>query len=108
MPRGDDLLNGRETAERLSITEDQLTAFARAGEIAYINVGRGKKRPRRRYAEEDIREFQERRRRREACLSTGTNGRHTTSSISSTKVIGFTARRSARLGKMPRNLRPQN
>ena len=51
------LLTHPETAQRLGITEEQLTAFVQDGEIAYINVGRGKKRPRRRYTEQDISEF---------------------------------------------------
>jgi excisionase family DNA binding protein len=98
------LLTPQEAARRLNITEDQLSAFAQDGEIAYINVGRGKKWPRRRYEEDDIRDFLERRRRREAaCLSTGTSARHTTNSISSTTVIGFMAQRSARLAKTPKN-----
>jgi excisionase family DNA binding protein len=60
------LLTPEQAALRLSITEDQLGALTHGGEISYINVGRGKKRPRRRYAEEDIQEFLERRRKREA------------------------------------------
>jgi hypothetical protein len=39
------LLTPKETAARLRITEDQLAAFTADGEISYINVGRGKKRP---------------------------------------------------------------
>jgi excisionase family DNA binding protein len=92
------LLTPEQAALRLNITEDQLSAFTHDGEIAYINVGRGKKRPRRRYAEDDIMEFLERRRRREVpCQSIVTSVRHTTNSISSTKVIGFMAARNARL-----------
>jgi hypothetical protein len=102
----DNLLTPQEAACRLNITVTQLGAFAQDGEISYINVGRGKKRPRRRYAEEDIREFKERRRRRESCLSIGASARHTTNSISSTKVIGFMAQRSARLGKTPKSSKP--
>ncbi|MEH2705116.1 helix-turn-helix domain-containing protein [Bradyrhizobium elkanii] len=103
------LLTPKETAIRLGITEEQLGAFAQDGEIAYINVGRGKKRPRRRYAEEDIQEFKERRRRREiSCPSIATNVRHTTNSISSTAVIGFTARRNARLEETRRSSKPSS
>ena len=97
------LFTHRETARRLSMTEEQLSAFVQDGEIAYINVGRGKKRPRRRYTEQDIHEFLERRRRREACLSIAISDRRTTSSISRSTVIGFTAQRNARLAKTPNN-----
>src|SRR5436190_15222911 len=103
-----DLLDSKEAARRLRITEDQLGALVQDGEISYINVGRGTKRPRRRYTEEDLAEFLERRRRREACRSTKTNVRRTISSISNTTVIGFSARRNARLEKTPKNSRPQS
>src|SRR4051812_34280885 len=95
------LLTHHDTARRLGITKEQLTAFVQDGEIAYINVGRGKKRPRRRYTEQDISEFLERRRRREACLSIATSERRTTSSISRSTVIGFMARQSAHRAKTP-------
>jgi hypothetical protein len=103
-----DLFDGKEAARRLDITTDQLSALVRDGEISYVNIGRGKKRPRRRYTEEDLAEFRERRRRREVCLPTGTNGRHTTNSTSTSRVIGFTARRNARLGKMPKGSKPES
>jgi hypothetical protein len=94
-------LTPQETALRLNITTDQLAAFTADGEISYINVGRGKKRPRRRYTEQDIQEFLERRRRREVCLSTATSVPRTTSSISRSTVIGFMAQRNARRAKTP-------
>ncbi|NEU95672.1 helix-turn-helix domain-containing protein [Bradyrhizobium sp. UFLA 03-164] len=105
----DCLLTPHEAACKLNITVDQLNAFAQDGEIAYINVGRGKKRPRRRYAEEDIQEFLERRRRREVpCQSIATSARRTTNSISSTKVVGFMAARSARRDAMQKNSKLQS
>ena len=96
------LLDGKEAAKRLKITEDQLAALVQDGEISYINVGRGKKRPRRRYAEEDLQELIERRRRRETCLSGNPKTRRTTGSTSGSAVIGFTALRNARLAKKRR------
>src|ERR1700727_2208023 len=97
-----DLMDGKEAARRLNITEDQLCALVQDGEISYINVGRGKKRPRRRYTEEDLQELIERRRRREACLSGNPETRRSTVSTSGSAVIGFTALRNARLAKKPR------
>jgi excisionase family DNA binding protein len=94
----DRLFTPEQAALRLNITEDQLSALTQDGEIAYINVGRGKKRPRRRFTEPDLNDFVERRRKRETpCQSTKTRGRPITHSISSTPVSGFMARRSARL-----------
>jgi excisionase family DNA binding protein len=106
MSRGANLLDGKEAAKRLNITEDQLGALVHDGEISYINVGRGKKRPRRRYAEEDIEEFKARRRRREACLSIGLKSHRSISTISKSEVIGFTARRNAQPAKTPKDSRP--
>jgi excisionase family DNA binding protein len=51
------LLDGKEAAKRLNITEDQLAVLVQDGEITYINVGRGKKRPRRRYASAVLKNF---------------------------------------------------
>src|ERR1700680_307026 len=97
------LYNGKEAARRLDITEEQLSALARDGEISYINVGRGTKRPSRRYTDQDLEAFKERRRRREACLYTGPKSHRSTNTISSSTVIGFSARRNARLEKTPKN-----
>jgi excisionase family DNA binding protein len=102
-----DLLNSKEAARRLNITTDQLTALVQDGEISYINVGRGMKRPRRRYAEEDLADFLERRRGRE-CRSIETKDRRSISSTFNTTVVGFMDRRNARLAKTPKNSRPQS
>ena len=100
------LLDGKEAAKRLNITEDQLAALVQDGEITYINVGRGKKRPRRRYAEEDIDDFKVRRRRREAFLSGSPKTHRSTDTISGSEVVGFTALRTAQLAKKPRPSKP--
>jgi hypothetical protein len=44
----------RETADVLRITPQQLTEHVRDGQLAYINVGQGTKRPRMRFAENDL------------------------------------------------------
>jgi hypothetical protein len=99
------LYNGKEAAKKLNISEEQLSAFARDGEISYINVGRGTKRPSRRYTDEDLEAFKELRRRREVCLSTSPKSRHFTNTISSSKVVGFSARLSAQRAKKPNDLK---
>src|ERR1700731_84105 len=96
------LLDGKEAAKWLKITEDQLAALVHDGEISYINTGRGKKRPRRKYTEEDLKEFIARRRRREVCLSGSPKIHRSTDTISGSAVIGFTALRNAQLAKKPR------
>ena len=59
----------KEAAERLHTSVEQLTAFVRDGELKYINLGRGKKRPRRMFTDEDLDEFIERRTRKERAVS---------------------------------------
>ncbi|WP_074830398.1 MULTISPECIES: helix-turn-helix domain-containing protein [Bradyrhizobium] len=98
-----ELLDKKEAAKRLKITEDQLAGLVEDGEISYINTGRGKKRPRRRFTEKDLEEFVERRRRRESCLSTSPKNHRSTNTISGSGVIGFTARRNAQIAKTPKN-----
>ncbi|MHC2415549.1 excisionase family DNA binding protein [Bradyrhizobium diazoefficiens] len=100
------LLTGKEAAARLSITEDQLTALVQAGEIAYINVGLGSKRPRRRFTRADLDDFEARRRRREACLSGSPKTRRSIGTTSGSAVIGFMALRNAQRAKKPKKLKP--
>jgi excisionase family DNA binding protein len=96
------LLTLDEAAQHLNVTADQVTAFVQDGELRYINVGRGKKRPRVRFTIEDLDEFIETRRRRDvACQSTKNPTHRSTTSTSKSEVIGFTALRAARLAKTP-------
>jgi hypothetical protein len=97
-------LSLEDGARYLDITPDQFRAFVKDGEIDYINVGRGKKRPRMRFTIEDLNDFIERRKRRDtACLSTGKSTRHSTISTSSSNVVGFSARRAAQLARKPKS-----
>ena len=98
-----ELLNRKQAAKKLDISEDQVTGLVLDGELSYINVGRGRKRPRMRFAEEDLEELIARRRRREAYLSTSPKSHRSTSTTSGSEVIGFTARRNAKLAKKPKN-----
>ena len=88
----------REAAEQLHITTEQLRGFVHDGELRYVNVGRGKKRDRMMFKAVDIEDFVERRTRRRVapCLSTNPKSRHSTGTILSGEVIGFTARRNQR------------
>src|SRR5215469_14598733 len=96
----------KQAAERLQTSVEQLTGFVRDGELKYVNLGRGKKRPRRMFTDDDLDEFIERRKRREAtgglCLSTDRPNRRTGNSISRSEVIAFTARPSARTAEKPK------
>lgn len=100
------LLTPEQAAARLTITEDHLRALVANGAIGYINVGLGKKRPRRRFTEADIDDFIERRRGREVpCPSIKTHDRHITRLTSGTAAIGFMAQRNARRGQTPSDTR---
>jgi excisionase family DNA binding protein len=99
----DALLTAAEAAARLSITVEQLIAHVEDGALRYINVGRGKKRPRYRFSPSDLEEFKATRSTLEnACPSSSRkNQRPTTGTASKSNVVGFTALRNARLGKTP-------
>src|SRR6266404_6082613 len=93
----DPLHSPKCTAAALGVSVKTLNGFVRDGEISYIDVGRGKKKKRRMFTDRNIEEFKERRARREvSCQSTSTKTARTTTSISGSKVIGFTALRDAR------------
>jgi hypothetical protein len=59
------LYTARETAAILDITESQLLEFVRHGELSFIDVGRGRLKPRRRFQQDDIDRFLAARRRTE-------------------------------------------
>jgi|SRR6266403_1277832 hypothetical protein len=87
----------KDAARALGVSVKTLNGFVQDGELRYINVGRGKKKIRRMFADEDLEDFKQRRARREVpCQSIGTKTARTTTSISSTKVLAFTALRDAR------------
>ncbi|MEX0827649.1 MAG: helix-turn-helix domain-containing protein [Haliea sp.] len=64
------LLTTKEAASELRITVEQFRALVHDGELAYVNVGRGKKRPRMMFTPQDLDDFIERRKRRDAPLET--------------------------------------
>ena len=55
-----------EAAQRLNVTPEQVIGFAHDGELHYVNVGRGSKRPRYRFTDADIDELIEKRKQRGA------------------------------------------
>jgi hypothetical protein len=56
------LYTGNETAAMLGITQAQLREFVRHGELSYVDVGRGRLKPRRRFELDDIDKFRASRR----------------------------------------------
>jgi uncharacterized protein with von Willebrand factor type A (vWA) domain len=83
-----ELLTPSEAADKIGVSTAQLTRLTLDGELPSINVGRGKKRPMRRYLPADIEHFLEQRR-TVACPSTGEKARPRSRSTSGSKVIDF-------------------
>ena len=54
MSQGAQLFDLKQAAKKLHVSEEQTRGFVRDGELQYINVGRGKKRPRMRFTEADL------------------------------------------------------
>jgi hypothetical protein len=100
------LFDVKQSARKLGISEDQVRGFVEAGELQFINLGLGKKRPRMRFTEADLDDLIERRRRRNIpCLSTNRRNHRIGNTTSKPEAIGFTARRNAQLAKTPKSLK---
>jgi hypothetical protein len=101
------LLNLKQVAERLGCSEEQARGLVEDGDLPFINIGRGKKRPTMRFSDEDIQTLIERRRRtRTPCLSTSPRNHRSISMTSRPEVIGFMAQRNARLAERQKNSKP--
>ncbi|WP_225048903.1 helix-turn-helix domain-containing protein [Bradyrhizobium barranii] len=97
------LRSPQSAAERLGVSVKTLNGYVRDGELRYINVGRGRKKQRRKFTDEDLDELIERRTRRDVpCQSTSTKTAPSTISTSSTRVLAFTALRDAQAGARPK------
>jgi hypothetical protein len=93
------LLTLKDTAARLRTTGEQVKGLVRDGKLKAINVGRGTIKPRYRFAEADIEDFERQHRIRQEpkqCLYTKGKGRRITSLIAGSKVIGLEALRRQR------------
>lgn len=102
---GAKLFDLKQAARKLGISEDQTRGLVQDGELQFINVGRGKKRPRMRFTEADLDDLIERRRRKSnpLCQSTNRRNHRIGNTTSRPEVIGFTARRNAQLAKTPKS-----
>jgi|SRR5215467_6831026 len=97
-----ELFPPKEAAKRLNVSVDQLQGFVRDGELTYVNMGRGKKKIRRMFAESDISDFIERRRRRNTPpCSPRSKDHRTTLQNSNEAAINFLARLNKHLNEKP-------
>jgi excisionase family DNA binding protein len=95
------LLTPREAAAILRVSLDTLEGYVLDGTLAFVNVGRGTKRPRRRFSLVDIERFiADRTKRLTPSPSISTPDRRNTRSPST--VVGFMAARAARLAEKQR------
>ena len=101
------LFDLKHAARTLGITEDQTRGLIQDGELHFIDVGRGKKRPRIRLTEADLDELIERRRRKreQQCQSTNRRSHRSTGSTSKLGAVGFTAQRNAHLAKTAKTMK---
>ena len=81
----------KQAAELLQTSVAQVIGLVRGGELKYVNIGRGKKKPRIRFTDDDLDELIERRKRREGCLSTSLQNRRIGNTTSKSEVIAFSA-----------------
>ncbi|WP_410052225.1 helix-turn-helix domain-containing protein [Bradyrhizobium sp. SZCCHNS30582] len=102
------LFDLKEAADRLGTSVDHVRALIDDGRLQYVNIGRGRKRPRYRFTDADLNEFIEANRAREEapCPSSRSRRVRTTNSTSCSVAIGFTAQRNARSAKKPKKWRP--
>jgi excisionase family DNA binding protein len=99
----DGLRSEAEAAAKLSISIRTLREHVASGSLRYVNIGRGKHRARRRFADADLDAFIATQTREDSpCPSIAPGARRTGTSISSGEVIGFTARRNARRAAKPK------
>lgn len=82
-----------EVAARLRCSRKTLDAHVRAGDIRYIIIGHGKKRPRRMFTDADVNEFLDRQARRDVPVEPARRvTRHSTAAHSGEEPIGLRAR----------------
>jgi hypothetical protein len=89
-----------EAAAKLGCSEKTLDGHVEAGTLRYVAIGHGTKRQRKMFTDADLDAFIEAQTRKDVpCPSIASPARRSGISISSAEVIGFSARRSARLAE---------
>jgi hypothetical protein len=96
-PLPDGLRTPTEAARKLHCSIKTLDGYVASGALRYVNVGHGKKRPRRMFTDPDLNEFIANRTRKDSpCPSSRTHAHRSGASTSRSEVIAFSARRNAR------------
>jgi hypothetical protein len=88
----DGLRTSDEAARKLGCSTKTLNGHVAAGDLRYVIIGKGKKRPRRMFTDADINEFVSSQTRKEPpCLSDATRGRRSGSTTSKSEIVAFSA-----------------
>jgi excisionase family DNA binding protein len=88
----DGLLTRAEAAAKLRISVKTLDEHVASGTLRYVALGHGRKRVRRMFSDADLDQFIANQTRKDVpCPPTASRARHTSTSISGSEVIGFTA-----------------
>ena len=91
------LLTPRQAAARLNCSQKTLTSHVKDGNLRYVNIGLGSKKPRRMFTDADISDFITRRTQRDApCQFSNLKARRSTTSIFKSSGRGFMALRAAK------------
>jgi hypothetical protein len=100
----DGLHTASEAAAKLRCSIKTLNGYVAAGALKYVIIGHGTKRPRKTFTDADLDEFIAAQTRKDvpACPSSARSARRTGITTSNGEVIGFTARRNARLAAKPK------
>jgi hypothetical protein len=104
-PSSDGLRTPREAARKLRCSIKTLNGHVASGALRYVNVGHGRERVRRMFADADLNDFIANQTRKDVpCPSTRTEtaARRSSISISKSKVIGFMEARNRRRDAKPR------
>lgn len=107
-PDPNTLLTLDQAATRLNTTANQVKRFIEDGELRFVNVGRGPKRPRYRITNGDLDALVESRTKQEhPCRSIDRKSLHRNIGLTSRPVVvGFMARHAALLSARPKSLKP--
>jgi len=103
-PSPDGLKTAAQATAKLNCSIKTLNAHVAAGDLRYVIIGKGTKRPRKMFTDTDLDDFIANQTRKDspACRSIASRARHTGTSTSSGEVVAFSGVRRPRLNVKPK------
>src|SRR5262245_33026688 len=103
-PPPDGLRTPAEAARKLRCSIKTLNGHVASGALRYVDIGHGRKRPRRMFTDADLNEFIANQTRKDspACRSIASRARRSSTSNSASEVIAFTGQPRPRPGAKPK------